>query len=301
MTTEHPDAQPDAGARGAPGHDEPDTAPSTPDSPWEPAPISPPVTSGPPEAGFGDRRVAHDDASDEGDEGPIQGGTPQGLDSVRDRQASQDHLQPHRSAPAPVERRIAAVHRVLGMDTGLAGGTRGAEPGGTGDPQTGVARAGTGASPAPEQPPPLRIVRIRPLDDEQRWRRLPGGPLASLLENLPALSDITGLELTIGGGHGRPDQPRSAVVVDESSGSEVLIVVDDGRTSDESAGVLLRHVVNEGVRIALWVSTQDRPEHVAVASWLADTTGSRIFTIRVMAVQVEQRAVALALMTSPQP
>lgn len=213
---------------------------------------------------------------------------------------------------SPVDLRLAAVQRVLARD----GATNEGEPAGQATaPEGPVApaaepepTASLATEPDPTVPPPpepaeaqpaaLPVGRMRKLPADLDWYADPAGLLGSLLENVTTLGQVVGMRLKIPEGGARLLDPACTMVVDDRDTSNVVLVADRGASSDGSLGMLLRHMVSTESRTAVWISTDDRPEHVAIIRWLNDATAVRIYMVRIAAVEVNEHPVALVFVTA---
>jgi hypothetical protein len=210
---------------------------------------------------------------------------------------------------SPVDLRLAAVQRVLARD----GATNDGEPAGQSTaPEAPIAPATEPEPTAPPEPHPTSepsepagghaaappIGRMRKVPADLDWYADPASVLGSLLENLATLGQVVGMRLQIPEGGARPLDPGCTLVVDDRDTSSVVLVADRGASTDEGLGLLLRHMVSTESRTGVWISTDDRPDHVAIIRWLNDATAVRISVVRIAAVEVEGRPVALVFVPS---
>jgi hypothetical protein len=220
--------------------------------------------------------------------------------------------EPAPANASPVELRLAAVQRVLARDSPANDEEPASQTSVPDAPVAPATEPDLAASPAtepePTVPPPpepadahpaaLPLGRMRKVPADLDWYADPAGLLGPLLENLGTLGQVVGIRLKIPEGGARLLDPGCTMVVDDRDTSSVVLVADRGASSDGSLGLLLRHMVSTESRTAVWISTDDRPEHVAIIRWLNDATAVRIYMVRIAAVEVNDHPVALVFVTA---
>lgn len=118
----------------------------------------------------------------------------------------------------------------------------------------------------------LEAVSLRDL-----WRHEERGFSAWLEANLGVLSEATGIsmedpERELWAGNFKVD-----LVAQTESGDRVIVENQLEQTNHDHLGKVLTYLTNLDAKVAIWIASDARPEHVRAIQWLNETTPDDIF------------------------
>lgn len=144
-----------------------------------------------------------------------------------------------------------------------------------------------------------RIERV-PLRDV--WKKEAKDFTSWLYENLEVLGEELDLDLT-------PDQKEKNVgsfsadiTAEDGSGQKVLIENQLEKTDHIHLGQILTYISNLEAKIAVWVSSDPRPEHIRAIEWLNETgSGVKFYLVKVEAYRIgnSEPAAKFTVVTGP--
>src|SRR3972149_5082649 len=119
------------------------------------------------------------------------------------------------------------------------------------------------------------------------WKKEAKDFTSWLYENLEILGEELDLELT-------PDQKEKSVgsfsadiTAEDKSGQKVLIENQLEKTDHVHLGQILTYISNLDAKIAIWVSSDPRPEHIRAIDWLNETGSDvRFYLVKVEAYRI---------------
>lgn len=139
---------------------------------------------------------------------------------------------------------------------------------------------------------PLRDVWKKEAKDFTSW----------LFENLEILGEELNLDLT-------PDEKEKSVgsfsadiTAEDASGRKVLIENQLEKTDHTHLGQILTYISNLDAKIAVWVSSEPRPEHQQAIEWLNETkSGVEFYLVKVEAYKIgdSEPAAKFTIVTGP--
>ncbi len=132
----------------------------------------------------------------------------------------------------------------------------------------------------------IRKIEIVPIRDAFRHEAL--NFTYWLEQNIDALSERLGLQLTVLEREKSVGSFNVDLFCEDETGNTV-IVENQLETSDhDHLGKLLTYIVNLEAKTAIWVTTDVRPEHLKVVSWLNETTGAdtSFYAVKVEAIRI---------------
>lgn len=139
---------------------------------------------------------------------------------------------------------------------------------------------------------PLREVWKKEAKDFTSW----------LYENLEVLGEELDLDLT-------PDEKEKSVgsfsadiTAEDGSGRKVLIENQLEKTDHVHLGQILTYISNLEAKIAIWISSDPRPEHVRSVEWLNETgSGVLFYLLKVEAYRIgdSEPAAKFTIVTGP--
>lgn len=134
---------------------------------------------------------------------------------------------------------------------------------------------------------PARRVSLREI-----WPHESRDFSAWLSENLDALSDVVGFELSLVGTEiGAGDFRVDVAAVDESN-REIIIENQLERTNHDHLGKLLVYMAAREADAAIWICKEVRQEHADAVSWLNRSHSADFYLLRVEAIRIGSSAAA---------
>jgi len=138
---------------------------------------------------------------------------------------------------------------------------------------------------------PLREVWKHEALDFSRW----------LEENIDVLNETLDLNLT------SADREQAAgtfsvdLVAEDESGNPVVIENQLEKSDHNHLGKLITYLAAIGSKVAIWIVSDPRPEHVKAVAWLNESSGAVFYLLKVEAVRIGGSAPAplLTLITGP--
>lgn len=139
---------------------------------------------------------------------------------------------------------------------------------------------------------PLRDVWKKEAKDFTGW----------LFENLETLGEELGLHLTPDSKERNVGSFSADIIAEDANGEKVLIENQLEKTNHDHLGKILTYVSNLDAKIAVWVSSEPRPEHQRAVEWLNETgSGVRFFLVLVEAYKIgtSEPAAKFTIITGP--
>lgn len=138
---------------------------------------------------------------------------------------------------------------------------------------------------------PLREVWKHEALDFTKW----------LEENIDVLNEILDLNLA------SADREQAAgtfsvdLVAEDESGNPVVIENQLDKSDHNHLGKLITYLTAIGSKVAIWIVSDPRPEHVKAIAWLNESSGAVFYLLKVEAVRIGESAPAplLTLITGP--
>lgn len=146
------------------------------------------------------------------------------------------------------------------------------------------------------------IGRIERVSLREVWKKEAKDFTGWLYENLEVLGEELDLDLT-------PDQKErnvgsfsADITAEDSSGQKVLIENQLEKTDHVHLGQILTYISNLDAKIAIWVSSDPRPEHIRTIEWLNETgSGVKFYLVKVEAYRIgnSEPAAKFTVVTGP--
>lgn len=139
---------------------------------------------------------------------------------------------------------------------------------------------------------PLRDVWKKEAKDFTSW----------LYENLQILGEELDLDLTPCEKEKNVGSFSADIVAEDGSGQKVLIENQLRKTDHDHLGKILTYVSNLDARIAVWISSEPRPEHQRAVEWLNETgSGVGFYLVKVEAYKIgsSEPAAKFTIITGP--
>jgi len=111
---------------------------------------------------------------------------------------------------------------------------------------------------------------------------------AWLEQNIEALSERLGTELTVLEREKRVGDFKEDLVCQDGDGNRVIVENQLERTDHDHLGKVLTYLVNLDAQSAIWITTDPRSEHERVIDWLNENTGENtsFYLVRIEAIRI---------------
>lgn len=138
---------------------------------------------------------------------------------------------------------------------------------------------------------PLREVWKHEAADFTRW----------LTENPDVLSDLIDLPLQNLERETAAGSFSCDIRAEDANGNIVVIENQLEKSNHDHLGKLITYATALGARVAIWIVSEPRPEHVAAINWLNEGTSAAFYILKIEAVKIgdSQPAPLLTLITGP--
>jgi hypothetical protein len=134
------------------------------------------------------------------------------------------------------------------------------------------------------------VGKLQAVDLREIWRHEALDFTKWLFENCDVLNEQIGLSLT------PIEKERSVgpfnvdILAEDSSGRPVIIENQLARTDHDHLGKLLTYLTNLGAKVAIWISSDPRPEHVAAIDFLNEVVpqDTQFYLLKIQAFKIGQ-------------
>lgn len=135
----------------------------------------------------------------------------------------------------------------------------------------------------------VRIGRLQSVPLREIWADEARDFTPWLAENLEVLGEALGLTLSLEEQEASVGPFAADLVAADEQGEVVVIENQIGKTDHDHLGKLVTYMVNLGAKKAIWISSDPRPEHAKVVSWLNEVTppDTAIYLVRVEVYRIE--------------
>ena len=131
------------------------------------------------------------------------------------------------------------------------------------------------------------ISRLTPVPLKELWKHEAHDFNRWLAKNLDYLSDATGMTLSLVEQEASAGDFWADLLAEDEQGNQVVIECQLSKTDHDHLGKLLTYMSNLGAKIAIWVSSQPRPEHEKAIQWLNErATDEAFYLIQVEAFRI---------------
>jgi len=107
-----------------------------------------------------------------------------------------------------------------------------------------------------------------------------------LEENIDVLNDITNLNLVSAEREKSAGKFSVDLVAEDSDGATVVIENQLERSNHDHLGKLITYLTSIEAKIAIWIVSDPRPEHIRAISWLNESSSASFYLIKVEAIQI---------------
>jgi hypothetical protein len=107
-----------------------------------------------------------------------------------------------------------------------------------------------------------------------------------LAENLDVLSETLGISLSLVETEKSVGTFNVDILAEDSAGNSVIIENQLEKTDHDHLGKLITYATNLEAKIAIWISSNPRTEHIMAISWLNESTPIDFYLLKVEAVKI---------------
>ncbi len=146
------------------------------------------------------------------------------------------------------------------------------------------------------------IGRMKRVHLREVWKNEAKNFTTWLYDNLEVLAEELNMDLTADEMEKRVGPFSADITAEDASGQKVLIENQLEKTDHVHLGQILTYVLNLDAKIAIWISSDPRPEHVTAIEWLNESSaGVRFYLIKVEAYRIGQSepAAKFTVVTGP--
>lgn len=140
----------------------------------------------------------------------------------------------------------------------------------------------------------MDIGKLEPVPLRELWKHEERGFSAWLEQNLSELADELGVSLIDPRREVKAGKFEVDIVAETDSGATAVIENQLGPTDHDHLGKLLTYIANLDAKIAVWVTSDSRAEHIRAIQWLNETTpdDTAFYLVRLSAYRIGQSAPA---------
>jgi hypothetical protein len=147
------------------------------------------------------------------------------------------------------------------------------------------------------------IGKIERVPLREVWKHEAYNLTTWLEENIDVLNDALGLSLV------NPEREQAAgafsvdLVAEEAGGGTVIIENQLERSNHDHLGKVITYAAFMDARIAIWIVSEPRPEHVRAISWLNDAGPADFYLVKIEGIRISDSPPAplLTLIVGPSP
>lgn len=117
-----------------------------------------------------------------------------------------------------------------------------------------------------------QIGKLEPVPLRELWKHEERGFSAWLETNIETLADVIGMPLREPQREKRTGDFQVDIAAETMDGEPVIIENQLEATNHDHLGKLLTYLTNLEAKVAIWITSTARPEHVRAIQWLNETT-----------------------------
>ena len=122
-----------------------------------------------------------------------------------------------------------------------------------------------------------------------------------LEENIDVVSDIIDIELSNAEREASAGKFSVDLVAEDSSGNLVIIENQLEKSNHDHLGKVITYLTVLEAKIAIWIVSDPRPEHIRAISWLNESSSASFYLLKIEAIQIAESSPAplLTLIVGP--
>lgn len=136
------------------------------------------------------------------------------------------------------------------------------------------------------------IGRIQRVDLREVWRHEAHDFTTWLQKNLDVLNDLFDFELAEAGREQAAGSFSIDLVATDTLGRTVVIENQLEKSNHDHLGKLITYLTNIDAKVAIWIVSDPRPEHVTAINWLNQFPDAEFFLVKMEAVKIGESAPA---------
>lgn len=149
------------------------------------------------------------------------------------------------------------------------------------------------------------IGKLEPIPLRELWKHEERGFSAWLESNLEVLSEAVGISLSDPQRELLAGSFQVDLVAEDESGDRVIVENQLEATDHDHLGKLLTYLTNLDAKAAIWITSEQRPEHIRAIQWLNETTPDDVafFLVRLAAYRISdsEPAPLFTVIVGPSP
>ena len=138
----------------------------------------------------------------------------------------------------------------------------------------------------------MQIGELKRVSLRDVWRHEAYDFTSWLQDHLDVLNDQLGFDLVAAEREQAAGPFSIDLVAEDSAGYVVIIENQLEKTDHDHLGKLLTYMVAIDARAAIWIVAEPRPEHLAVISWLNESSSGDFYLIKVEAIRIDDSPAA---------
>lgn len=138
----------------------------------------------------------------------------------------------------------------------------------------------------------MSIGRIQRVELREVWRHEAHDFSAWLKENLDVLNDVLEFELTEAEREQEAGDFSIDLVATDTHGRTVVIENQLERSNHDHLGKVITYLTNIDAKVAIWIVSDPRPEHVTAINWLNQFPDAQFYLVKMEAVKIGDSAPA---------
>lgn len=134
----------------------------------------------------------------------------------------------------------------------------------------------------------MKIGRLEMVPLRELWSNEALDFTAWLADNLDFLGDALGIELSLVEREASAGSFSADILAEDRSGSPVIIENQLERTDHDHLGKVITYVSNLDAKLAVWITSQPRPEHEKAVHWLNEAlpADTAIYLVKIEAYRI---------------
>jgi hypothetical protein len=145
------------------------------------------------------------------------------------------------------------------------------------------------------------IGKISRVPLREVWKHEAANFTTWLLANTDVLSEIVGVELQNAEREKAAGDFNVDIVAEDEAGNVVVIENQLNKSDHDHLGKIITYVAALGARMAIWIVSEPRPEHISAITWLNEAQLANFFLLKLEAIRIgtSDPAPLLTLITGP--
>jgi len=145
------------------------------------------------------------------------------------------------------------------------------------------------------------IGKIQKVKLREVWKNEARDFTTWLEENIDVLNESLNLSIVSAEREQRAGDFNVDLLCEDENGNTIVIENQLERSNHDHLGKLITYLTAFDAKIAIWIVSEPRPEHVKAISWLNESSSASFYLVKVEAIRIENSdpAPLLTLITGP--